>query len=169
MSSENSGSENGDIALTFSLLDQALGSKLPHWSGESPVSWNSHSQHPFQYTHEISDVDPSWNSHSLNEMDADAVRMRKKWGTVEKPTLVVHSSNSLPPKDMTRGFKHLLKFRRKNHGSESLVDWISVTISEGDDDTEDVKDLRKSRMGFSHAQASEDSFNECEYFNESGI
>lgn len=196
--SVNSGSENGDSALTFSLVDQALGSKLPipssfhpvesmpDWSGESPVSWNSHSQHPFSYPHEMSDIDQSadspggspasWNSHSLNQIETDSSRMRKKWGTAQKPMLVVHSSNNLPRKDMTRGFKRLLKFGRKSRGSESLVDWISATTSEGDDDTEDGRDpanrssedLRKSRMGFSHAQASEDSFNEYEYFNESG-
>ncbi|XP_057797084.1 uncharacterized protein LOC131013096 [Salvia miltiorrhiza] len=195
--SVNSGSENGDGALTFSLVDQALGSKLPipssfhpvesipDWSGESPVSWNSHSQHPFSYPHEMSDIDPSvdspggspasWNSHSLNQIETDAARMRKKWGTAQKPVLVVHSSNNVPRKDMTRGFKRLLKFGRKSRGSESLVDWISATTSEGDDDTEDGRDpanrssedLRKSRMGFSHAQASEDGFNDCEYFNDS--
>ncbi|KAH6781250.1 GPI-anchored adhesin-like protein [Perilla frutescens var. frutescens] len=195
--SVNSGSENGDGALTFSLVDQALGSKLPipssfhpvesmpDWSGESPVSWNSQSQHPFSYPHEMSDIDPSvdspggspasWNSHSLNQIETDAARMRKKWGAAQKPMLVVHSSNNPSRKDMTRGFKRLLKFGRKNRGSESLVDWISATTSEGDDDTEDGRDpanrssedLRKSRMGFSHAQASEDSFNDCEYFSES--
>ncbi|KAL8537842.1 hypothetical protein ACS0TY_012830 [Phlomoides rotata] len=194
---ENSGSENGDDTLTFSLVDQALGSKLPidssfhpvesipDWSGESPVSWNSQTQHPFSYPHEMSDVDASvespvespasWNSHSLNQIENDAARMRKKWGAAQKPMLAVHSSNNQSHKDMTRGFKRLLKFGRKSRGSESLVDWISATTSEGDDDTEDGRDpanrssddLRKSRMGFSHAQASEDSFNETEFFNES--
>lgn len=196
--SVNSGSENGDGALTFSLVDQALGSKLPipssfhpvesipDWSGESPVSWNSHSQHPFGYPHEMYDIDPSvdspggspasWNSHSLNQIETDAARMRKKWKTAQNPMLVVHSSNNASRKDMTSGFKRLLKFGRKSRGSETLVDWISATTSEGDDDTEDGRDpanrssedLRKSRMGFSHAQPSDDTFNDCEYFNESG-
>ncbi|KAK4395039.1 COP1-interacting protein 7 [Sesamum angolense] len=195
----NSGSENGDGTLTFSRVDQALGSQLPSeipssflpvdstqdWPSESPMSWNSHSQHPFSYSHEMSDVDASvdspvgspasWNSHSLNQMETDAARMRKKWGTAQKPMLVAHSSNNLSRKDMTRGFKRLLKFGRKNRGSESLVDWISATTSEGDDDTEDGRDpanrssedLRKSRMGFAQAQPSDDSFNESEFFNES--
>ncbi|XP_011072663.1 uncharacterized protein LOC105157864 isoform X2 [Sesamum indicum] len=195
----NSGSENGDGTLTFSRVDQALGSQLPSeipsrflpvestqdWPSESPMSWNSHSQHPFAYSHEMSDVDASvdspvgspasWNSHSLNQMETDAARMRKKWGTAQKPMLVAHSSNNLSRKDMTRGFKRLLKFGRKNRGSESLVDWISATTSEGDDDTEDGRDpanrssedLRKSRMGFAQAQPSDDSFNESEFYNES--
>ncbi|KAL1559184.1 hypothetical protein AAHA92_09554 [Salvia divinorum] len=195
--SVNSGSENGIGGLTFSLVDQALGSKLPisssfhpvesvpDWSGESPVSWNLHSQHPFSYPHEMSDIDPSvdspggspasWNLHPSNQLETDAARMRKKWGTAQKPMLVAHSSNNVPRKDVTRGFKRLLKFGRKSRGSESLVDWISATTSEGDDDTEDGRDpanrssedLRKSRMGFSHAEASDDGFNDCEYFNES--
>ncbi|KAL0424935.1 UNVERIFIED_CONTAM: COP1-interacting protein 7 [Sesamum radiatum] len=195
----NSGSDNGDGPLTFSHVDRALGSKLPavlprgflhaepiqDWPEESPVSWNSHTQHPFSYPHEMSDVDASvdspvgspasWNSHSLNQLEADAARMRKKWGTAQKPMLVAHSSNNVSRKDMTRGFKRLLKFGRKSRGSESLVDWISATTSEGDD-TEDGRhpanrsseDLRKSRMGFSHVQPSDDSFNESEFFNESG-
>ncbi|KAK6124696.1 hypothetical protein DH2020_041551 [Rehmannia glutinosa] len=189
---------NGDGTLTFSRVDQALGSQLTsdipsnflpvdsmqEWPGESPVSWNSRTQHPFSYPHEISDVDasvdspvgsPSWNSLSFSQMEADAARMRKKWGTAQKPVLVSHSSNNLPRKDMTRGFKRFLKFGRKNRGSD-LVDWISATTSEGDDDTDDGRDpasrysedFKKSRMGFSQAQPSDDSFNESEFFHESG-
>ncbi|KAG8388438.1 hypothetical protein BUALT_Bualt02G0125900 [Buddleja alternifolia] len=175
----NSGSENGDGTLTFSNVDQVLGSKFPlepmqDWPEESPMSWNTHHQNPFSYPQEMSDVDASvyspigspasWNSHSLNQIETDAARMRKKWGTAQKPML-----------DMTRGFKRLLKFGRKSRGSESLVDWISATTSEGDDDTEDGRDpanrssedLRKSRMGFSHAQPSDDGFSGSEFFNES--
>ncbi|XP_051135881.1 uncharacterized protein LOC127254686 [Andrographis paniculata] len=193
----NSGSENGDGTLTFSRVGQVLGSQLSSeisssylpvdvqdWTTESPMSWNSHSQHTFSYPHEMFDVDASadspvaspasWNSHSLNQMDTDAARMRKKWGMAQKPMLVAHSTNN-SRKDMTRGFKRLLKFGRKNRGSESLVDWISATTSEGDDDMEDGRDLanrssedlRKSRMGFSQAQPSDDSFNEHEVFGES--
>ncbi|KAL8043492.1 hypothetical protein ABFX02_09G123700 [Erythranthe guttata] len=191
---ENSGSEDGDgdddVSLGFSRVDHVLGrsSQLPN---ESPISWNSHAQqHQYSYPHEISDIDasvdspvgsPSWSLHSLKLMEAD--RMRKKWGAAQKPTLLAaaaHSSNSnnnSSRKDMTRGFKRLLKFGRKNRGSENLVDWISATTSEGDDDTEDGRDianrssedLRKSRMGFSHAQSSDYGFNESEFFNESGV
>ncbi|KAL3825077.1 hypothetical protein ACJIZ3_021106 [Penstemon smallii] len=195
----NSGSENSDGTPTFSHVDHVLGSQLPFeissnflpvesmqdWPGESPMSWISRNQNPFSYPHEMSDVDASvdspvgspasWNSHSLNQMEADAVRMRKKWGTAQKPMLVTNSSNHLPRKDMTRGFKRFLKFGRKNRASESLVDWISATTSEGDDDTEDGRDLanrssedlRKSRMGFSQAQASDYGFSESELFGES--
>lgn len=195
--SVNSESENDDDgALTFSLVDQALGSKLPipssfhpvesipDWSGERLVSWNSHSQRPFSYLNEMSDIEPSvdspggspasWNSHSLNQIETDAARRRKKWGAAQKPVLVVHSSNNGSRKDMTSGIKRLLKFGKKKPGSESLVDLISATTSDGDDDTEDGRDpanrssedLRKSRMGSSQAQ--EDSFNDCQYFSESG-
>lgn len=194
----NSESENGDETPTFSAVDQALGSKFPReipscflpvdsmqdWHNGSQMSWNSRTQHPFSYPHETSDVDasvdspigsPTWNSHSLTAMEADAARMRKKWGAAQKPTVVTHPSNNSPRKDMTRGFKRLLKFGRKNRG-DTLVDWVSATTSEGDDDTEDGRDptyrssedLRKSRMGFSQAQPSDDGFNENEFFNESG-
>jgi hypothetical protein len=154
--------------------------------GESPVSWNSRTHHPFSYSHEMSDIDASvdspvgspasWNSHSLSQAETDAARMRKKWGMAQKPLLVVNSSNNQSRKDMTRGFKRLLKFGRKSRGTESLVDWISATTSEGDDDTEDGRDpayrssedLRKSRMGSSHGHPLDDSFNESEFYGEQG-
>lgn len=154
---------------------------------ESPVSWNSHVPHPFSYPHESSDIDASvdspigspasWNFRSLNPGgENDAARMRKKWGSAQKPFLVANPSQSQPRKDVTKGFKRLLKFGRKTRGSENLADWISATTSEGDDDMEDGRDLanrssedlRKSRMGFSHGHPSDDSFNESELFNEQG-
>ncbi|PSS07299.1 Coiled-coil domain-containing protein [Actinidia chinensis var. chinensis] len=100
--------------------------------------------------------------------------MRKKWGSAQKPVLVSHSSHSHSRMDVTKGFKRLLKFGRRSRGTESLVDWISATTSEGDDDTEDGRDhanrssedLRKSRMGFSQGHPSDDSFNESEFYSE---
>ncbi|XP_028106785.1 uncharacterized protein LOC114305854 isoform X1 [Camellia sinensis] len=194
----NSGSESGDALRSFSQVDPSFVSELPaavpstfHPADsvqdsptESPVSWNSRMQHAFSYAHETSDVDASadspmgspasWNSHSLNQAEADAARMRKKWGSAQKPVLVSNSSHSHSRKDMTKGFKRLLKFARKSRGNESLVDWISATTSEGDDDTEDGRDpanrssedLRKSRMGFSQGHPSDDSFNESEFYSE---
>ncbi|CAI9280903.1 unnamed protein product [Lactuca saligna] len=136
---------------------------------ESPVSWNSRSNYPF------CDVDYSPMSMSMrspgfnsNETTADVARMRKKWGIAQKPSLVVVPDSSgsgiQSKKDMTKGFKRLLKFGRKTHSqsqsryNESLPDYISATTSEGDDDTEDGRDLanrssddlRKSRMGYEH-------------------
>lgn len=147
---------------------------------ESPVSWNSHVQNLFSYPHETSDIDASmdspigspasWNSHSLGQAEVDAARMRKKWGSAQKPFLVANTSYTQSRKDVTKGFKRLLKFGRKNRGTDSLVDWISATTSEGDDDTEDGRDpankssedLRKSRMGFLQGHPSDESFNESE-------
>lgn len=195
--SVNSGSENGDSMRSLSQVDPAsvaelrttepstfhsVGS-LQDSPGGSPVSWNSRINHPFPYQHETSDIDASvdspigspasWNSHSLAQSEADAARMRKKWGTAQKPIVVANSSHSQSRKEVTKGFKRLLKFGRKSRGTESLADWISATTSEGDDDTEDGRDvanrssedLRKSRMGFFQGHPSEDSFNESE-FNE---
>lgn len=195
-SSFNSGSEIGDSMRSISQREQALGAELPpnmpssfhpfnsmqDWPGGSPMSWNSSTQNPFSYSNEMSDVDASvdspvgspasWNSHSLHQIETDAAQMKKKWGTSQKPTFITHSSNNSP--HITRGFKSLLKFGWKNRGSESLVDWISVTTSEGDNDTEDgwdpanrpSEDLTKSRMKFSQAQPSDDSFNEREFSKE---
>lgn len=195
---ENSGSENGDVLRSFSQVNSASEVVLPSMvsnkllsvgivqdsPGESPVSWSTHAHHPFSYPHEMSDVDASmdspvgspasWNSHSLSQTDSDAARMRKKWGMAQKPMLVANSSHNQSRKDMARGFKRFLKFGRKNRGTDNLVDWISATTSEGDDDTEDGRDpsnrssddLRKSRMGFSQEHPSDDSFYENEFFSE---
>lgn len=193
--SGNSGSDNVDSVRSLSQVDpasvaelpaavpstfHALGS-LPDSPGESPMSWNLHMHHPFSYPHETSDVDASvdspigspasWNSHGLTQIDVDAARMRKKWGSAQKPVLATNSAQNQSRKDMTKGFKRLLKFGRKSRGIDNTGDWISATTSEGDDDTEDGRDpanrlsedLRKSRMGF--MQGTDDSFNESE-FNE---
>ncbi|XP_024026690.1 uncharacterized protein LOC112093105 isoform X3 [Morus notabilis] len=188
--SGNSGSDNGDSRRFLSQVDPASVAELPAAMpssfhaiealqdslGESPVLWNSRNHHPFSYPHETSDIDASvdspigspasWNSHGLAQTEADAARMRKKWGSAQKPVLASNSSHNQSRKDMTKGFKRLLKFGRKNRGTESLVDWISATTSEGDDDTEDGRDtanrssedLRKSRMAFFQGP-SDDSFN----------
>ncbi|XP_034896110.1 uncharacterized protein [Populus alba] len=193
-----SGSENDESLRSISQIDPSSVAELPasvpstfhavgslqDSPGESPVSWNSRMQHPFSYPHETSDIDAyvdspigspaSWNSHSLTHTEADVARMRKKWGSAQKPILVANSSHNQSRKDVTKGFKRLLKFGRKSRGAEGLVDWISATTSEGDDDTEDGRDpanrssedLRKSRMGFSQGHPSDDGFNESELFNE---
>jgi hypothetical protein len=195
-----SGSENDESLRSISQIDPSSVAELPasvpstfhavgslqDSPGESPVSWNSRMQHPFSYPHETSDIDAyvdspigspaSWNSHSLTQTEADVARMRKKWGSAQKPILVANSSHNQSRKDVTKGFKRLLKFGRKSRGAEGLVDWISATTSEGDDDTEDGRDpanrssedLRKSRMGFSQGHPSDDGFNESELFNEQG-
>ncbi|XP_020273229.1 probable GPI-anchored adhesin-like protein PGA55 isoform X2 [Asparagus officinalis] len=182
------GSDNADILRSLSQdIDKsiAISSKFDpspghvrESPGESPGSWISNIQHSFSYAHEASDFDASvnsptgspasWNSHPLNQMmDADAARMRKKWGSAQIPVLVANASH--PQKDVSKGFKRLFKFGRKSRGADYLVnDWVSAsTASEGDDDTEDGRDLgsrtsdelRKSRMGYS---GSYDSFNDCD-------
>ncbi|VFQ98639.1 unnamed protein product [Cuscuta campestris] len=180
------GSENdGNRLRSFSHFDPPLDSAEQLQDRQSPVSWNSCVRHQFSYSNEMSDVEayvdsspmgspPSWNSHSLKQTEAYAARMRKTWGAAQKPVLVSGSHNQ-PRKDMTKGFKRLLKFGRKHRGAENLVDWISATTSEGDDDPEDGRDpanrtsddIRKSRMGHLQGQPSDDnSFNEQESFAE---
>ncbi|PRQ51637.1 hypothetical protein RchiOBHm_Chr2g0146661 [Rosa chinensis] len=193
--SGNSGSDNVNSVRSLSQADPTSVAELPAAvpstfhavesvpgsPGESPMSWNLQMHHPFSYQHETSDIDASvdspmgspasWNSHGLSQTDVDAARMRKKWGSAQKPVLATNSSQNQSRKDMTKGFKRLLKFGRKSRGTDNMADWISATTSEGDDDTEDGRDpanrssddLRKSRMGF--AQGPDDGFNETE-FNE---
>ncbi|GKV47688.1 hypothetical protein SLEP1_g54561 [Rubroshorea leprosula] len=196
---DNSESENGDSLRSLSQVDPASVAEVPSAvsstfqtavsrqdsPGESPISWNMRMHHPFSYSHETSDIDASldspigspasWNSHFLNQTEADATRMRKKWGSAQKPFLISNATHNQSRKDVTKGFKRLLKFGRKSRGTDSLMDWISATTSEGDDDTEDGRDsanrssedLRKSRMGFLQGHPSDDSFNESE-LNEQG-
>ncbi|XP_057822015.1 uncharacterized protein LOC131034530 isoform X2 [Cryptomeria japonica] len=160
-------------ATHFSPATMGLDSPM-----ESPASWNSHMHHSLSQMLEASDVDASadspigspasWNSHSLSQMmetsDTDAARTRKKWGSAQKPVLLASQQSH---KDVPKGFKRLLKFGRKSRGSETVpTDWVSAsTTSEGDDDTEDTRDLairsaddlmRKSRMGFAPTQPTYD-------------
>ncbi|KAJ8441154.1 hypothetical protein Cgig2_006983 [Carnegiea gigantea] len=151
---------------------------------ESHGSWNSSIHNPFSFSHEIPDIDASdspigspasWNFYALGPADAEAARMRKKWGAAQKPIVGADSSYSLSRKDVTKGLKRFLQFGRKNRASESLADWISAATSEGDDDMEDGRDpayrsedLRKSRMGFSDSHHSDDGFNESDILNEQG-
>ncbi|XP_076885755.1 uncharacterized protein LOC143535361 [Bidens hawaiensis] len=139
--------------------------------GESPMSWNSQIHYPFSFNNEASDNDASVESWNLSSTESDVARMRKKWGSAQKNILVANSSSGFQSrKDMTKGFKRLLKFGRKGRGSDNLADWISATTSEGDDDTEDGRDvsnrssdeLRKSRMGYGH----EGSFNETDFYTD---
>ncbi|KAI3775153.1 hypothetical protein L1987_49722 [Smallanthus sonchifolius] len=161
--------ESGNRQTDPTLVTEVLAVQdLP---GESPMSWNSQIHYPFSYAHEASENDTSLESWNLNSTEADVARMRKKWGSTQKNVLVANSSSSVQSrKDMTKGFKRLLKFGRKGRGSDNLADWISATTSEGDDDTEDGRDvsnrssdeLRKSRMGYSH----EGSFNETDFYTD---
>ncbi|GMI93661.1 hypothetical protein like AT1G72410 [Hibiscus trionum] len=196
--SDNSGAENGHSLRSLSQVDLASVAELPaavpttlHPAAslqdspvESPVSWNSRTHHPFSYPHETSDIDASmdspigspasWNSHTLAQTEMDAARMRKKWGSAQKPFHVANVTHNQSRRDVTKGFKRLLKFGRKSRGTDNLVDWISATTSEGDDDIDDGRDpanrssedLRKSRMGFSQGHPSDDGFNESELFND---
>eukprot|EP00268_Persea_americana_P013644 TRINITY_DN1605_c0_g2_i1.p1 TRINITY_DN1605_c0_g2~~TRINITY_DN1605_c0_g2_i1.p1 ORF type:complete len:1307 (-),score=351.30 TRINITY_DN1605_c0_g2_i1:349-4080(-) len=177
---DNSGAA---VVAMSSKFDSFVGT-IQDSPGESPASWNSHMYNAFSYTHDASDVDASidspvdspasWNSHSMTQMEADAARMRKKWGSAQKPIIVANTSHQ-SRKDVTKGFKRLLKFGRKSKGAESLItDWASAsTTSEGDDDIEDGRDLtnrslensRKTRMGISQYN-SYDGFSEGEIANE---
>ncbi|CAH8293172.1 unnamed protein product [Eruca vesicaria subsp. sativa] len=130
-----------------------------------------------QYQNEASELDASvdspvdsptfWNLASSLNTENDSTQMRKKWGAAQK-----HVAAGQCQQDVTKGLKRLLNFGRKNRAAENLADWISATTSEGDDDTEDGRDLayrssedlRKSR--FLQTQPSDDSFNESELFNE---
>ncbi|KAG6490553.1 hypothetical protein ZIOFF_051851 [Zingiber officinale] len=183
--SDDFGSEDGDFQ-SLSQVDYGTAPVSPKFKhsagnvevspGESPRSWNSN-------VHlDTSDIDvcadspigsPPWSLNPLNQMESDASRIRKKWGSAQMPVIAANVSQH-SRRDVTKGFKRLLKFGRKSRGGvESLVsDWVSAsTASEGDDDTEDghdvvsrpSEDLRKSRMGHSLAHG---GFNEGEMFSE---
>ncbi|PKA64010.1 hypothetical protein AXF42_Ash005022 [Apostasia shenzhenica] len=168
-------SANNDSGIIFPKFNSASTSQYS--PEDSPGSWNSQVHNSLVYTQEASDVDASmdspidspasWNLHPLNQlMDTDAARMRKKWGSAQIPVIAAGASHQ-SRRDVTKGFKRLLKFGRKSRGAEYLVsDWVSAsTTSEGDDDTEDGRDLiarpsddfRKSRMGYSMNEGINDS------------
>ncbi|CAM0906752.1 unnamed protein product [Alopecurus aequalis] len=184
--SDEPGSENGDV----SFPREAANTNFNDFAGnmhdlpdQLPAPWSSRLPNLLPYANDTSDGDafvdspngsPSqWNSHSLDQItDADVSRMRKKWGSAQMPFSGVNASQQ-PRKDVTKGFKKLLKFGRKNRGADGLVnDWVSAsTASECDDDMEDGRDLaigssddfRKSRMGY---LSSYDGFVDSEVFTE---
>uniref|UniRef100_A0A1J3JE87 COP1-interacting protein 7 n=1 Tax=Noccaea caerulescens TaxID=107243 RepID=A0A1J3JE87_NOCCA len=173
---------NSELPNAMASRHQTIGSFLDS-PGESPVTWNSRVKH-HQYPNEASELDASvdspvgspafWNLSSLNHTENDTAQMRKKWGAAQKRVTAGNPSQNQCQQDVTKGLKRLLNFGRKNRAAENLADWISATTSEGDDDTEDGRDLanrssedlRKSRMGFLQTHPSDDSFNESELFNE---
>ncbi|KAJ4916030.1 COP1-interacting protein-related protein [Raphanus sativus] len=128
---------------------------------ESPLSWNSNLQHAFSYPHEHSDADASMDYSPMGSPASWSSRMRKKWGTTttgQSPTIVSNSSPLHSRKDLAKGIKRLLKFGKKTRAADSLMDWVSVTTSEGDDDFayRSSDELRKTRMASSQSQHSED-------------
>ncbi|XWS12192.1 hypothetical protein CRYUN_Cryun37aG0068900 [Craigia yunnanensis] len=167
---DNSGSKNGDSLRSLSQVDPASVAELPaavpttfHTAvslqdspGESPVSWNSRIHHPFSCPHETSDIDAymdspigspaSWNSHSLVQTEVDAARMRKKWGSSQKPFLVANTV----------------------WWNGSPLQLLKEMMTEGGRDpaNRSSEDLRKSRMGFSQGHPSDGGFNEGELFND---
>ncbi|KAL5198732.1 hypothetical protein ABZP36_002244 [Zizania latifolia] len=170
--SDDPGSENDDVSFSSEAPTlggakfNAFAGNMHDTPGEVPPSWSLR-PHLFPYANENSDGDAfvdstngslsPWNSHSLDQItDADVSRMRKKWGSAQMPFVGPNASQQ-PRKDVTKGFKKLLKFGRKNRGGDGLInDWVSAsTASECDDDMEDGRDLamgssddfRKSRMG----------------------
>uniref|UniRef100_A0A0D3GTI6 Uncharacterized protein n=1 Tax=Oryza barthii TaxID=65489 RepID=A0A0D3GTI6_9ORYZ len=173
--SDDPGSENGDVSFPSDPPTlggskfNAFAGNMHDTPGEVPASWSTR-PHLFAYANDNSDGDafadspngsPSpWNSHTLDQItDADVSRMRKKWGSAQMPFVGPNASQQ-PRKDVTKGFKKLLKFGRKTRGADGLNDWVSAsTASECDDDMEDGRDLamgssddfRKSRMGYPSA------------------
>lgn len=128
---------------------------VQHSPVQSPLSWNSSVQHAFSYTNETSDIDASpvgsiasWNSLPLTQAEAGASRMRKKWGSTQKPNLVSNSSHGHSRKDVTRGFKRLLHIGQKSDGSDTLGNWISATSSKGNN--------------YTRGRPTDDSFNEMQ-------
>ncbi|XP_010476885.1 PREDICTED: uncharacterized protein LOC104756067 [Camelina sativa] len=139
--------------LPSSTLQHNFASLLDSPS-ESPLSWSSNLQHGFSYPHEHSDVDASVDDSPMGSPASWSSRMRKKWGsTAQSPVLVPNSR-----KDLTKGIKRFLKFGKKTRAADSLMDWVSVTTSEGDDDFayRSSDELRKSRMASSQSQFFED-------------
>lgn len=83
------------------------------------------------------------NTHHLNLMpEADAARVRKKWGSVERLVFTTNESDQ-PLKDIKKVFKKLLRFGSRSKNAEKrLNDSISTsTASEGGDDTEDGSEM----------------------------
>ncbi|XP_023633056.1 uncharacterized protein LOC17899240 isoform X2 [Capsella rubella] len=139
--------------LPCSTLQHNVASLLDSPS-ESPLSWSSNLQHAFSYPNEHSDIDASVDDSPMGSPASWSSRMRRKWGTTAQSPVIVPNSR----KDLTKGIKRFLKFGKKTRAADSLMDWVSVTTSEGDDDFayRSSDELGKSRMASSQNQFSED-------------
>ncbi|PIA27571.1 hypothetical protein AQUCO_07600026v1 [Aquilegia coerulea] len=145
--------------------------------GQSPASWSSRIDSPFSHSGKRPDINvtvdspmaspASWRSQSLANLETNSPRTRKKWGATQKPFPIANASDH-QSHNLTKGIKRLLNFGRKTRVTEGLTDCISSTTSEGDDDTDDGRDLasrssdnhRKSRMGSSQGHYSYETFND---------
>ncbi|CAN7058629.1 unnamed protein product [Brassica oleracea var. botrytis] len=138
-----------DIDEKPSPVDDVLPTTFQHNVGslmdspsESPLSWNSNMQHAFSYPQEHSD-DADDSSSPMGSPASWSSRMRKKWGTTAQNP--VSSSSPLHSrKDLAKGIKRLLNFGKKTRPADSLMDWASVTTSEGDDDEQALKQKMES-------------------------
>ncbi|KAF5201146.1 Gpi-anchored adhesin-like protein [Thalictrum thalictroides] len=146
---------------------------------QSPASWSSRiNRSPVSYPRMRLDINvtvdspmatspASWHAQSLANLETNSPRTRKKWVVTQKPILIVNASDN-QSHNLTKGIKRLLNFGRKTRVTEGLTDCISSTTSEGDDDTDDGRDLasrssddyRKSRMGTSQGHCSYEAFND---------
>lgn len=91
---------------------------------------------------------PIGNKHHLNQMrEADATRVRKKWGSVEKPKFATHDSER-PLKDVGKVLKKMLSFGSKSKNAERRVNNLltTPTASEGGVDTVEYSDLGKQSL-----------------------
>ncbi|CAN6896180.1 unnamed protein product [Brassica oleracea] len=138
-----------DIDEKPSPVDDVLPTTFQHNVGslmdspsESRLSWNSNMQHAFSYPQEHSD-DADDSSSPMGSPASWSSRMRKKWGTTAQNP--VSSSSPLHSrKDLAKGIKRLLNFGKKTRPADSLMDWASVTTSEGDDDEQALKQKMES-------------------------
>lgn len=148
-----SGQEPTEFGDVKSLDERGMSSGLTSNSAEI-----SKTNPSFSPAHEASDMDASAasprgkpsasNTYHLHLMqEADAARVRKKWGSVENPNFATDSDQ--PMKDVAKMFKKLLKFGSKSKTTDKrMTDSLSTSISsEGGDDAEHVSDKGKQSLG----------------------
>ncbi|KAL0697830.1 hypothetical protein Bca4012_053952 [Brassica carinata] len=135
---ENSSPDDENVTSQIDLLPSTFQHNVESLTDsptESSLSWNSNLHNAFSYPHEHSDAD---DSPPMGSPSSWSSRMRKKWGTTtaaaQSHVTVFNSSPLHSRKDLAKGIKRLLKFGKKTRPADSLMDWVSVTTSEGDDD-----------------------------------
>ncbi|KAL0917533.1 hypothetical protein M5K25_012599 [Dendrobium thyrsiflorum] len=119
---------------------------------ESQKSRNSHMQKFLFDVHKASDFDSSVDSlcsdqatrdsHDINQnLEGKTVRVRKKWGSVERPFVAVDTSTH-SIMDVTKGIKKFLKFGNRSRGAKISND------KEDNHDSENFsfENLRNSRI-----------------------
>eukprot|EP00250_Pteridium_aquilinum_P012237 c20591_g1_i1 orf=1159-5868(-) len=140
--SDSNSSASVHQECTTSTYSDAAASPANSFEGNFGTVLGAYSPKPAMLSDSPSGSPVSWKSLKTNHpSEHDLSRSQRQYSVSQKLVSITSQSNKEP----ARGFKRLLHFGRKSRASEAVsIDGISAsTTSEGDDETEEVKELMR--------------------------